>query len=250
MFKRNEPCFNHHSHGCKHEKMAYSQQKSVLYFGCGCIVNVLCIFLIFGLTKYEIPFIEYYLKPYCSKSENCSDSQLIISLSNRYIFVVFRKMYKFCLALFCVTFVTFLVWPSMLVHTESRSNETINEHHSMPIILTFVFVFGDFVGRQWLTKVVRFYSYKHLWKVCIVRIALFPFAYDLWLRKHWIWKDSVLYFIVALLSISDGYFRCLCFIHLPKRLNPDQQQTGAALLSFALICGMTVGCACQLLVVS
>eukprot|EP01084_Bolivina_argentea_P214538 364212_1 len=111
IFKNNEP-INHYNHQYRHDKTVYYQHKSKIYFSVGCLVNVLCIILVICLMKYKNKFIEFRLKPYYYNKDK-------ILLTNKYIFNVFRKMYKLCIALFFVTFVTFFMWPSMLVHINS-----------------------------------------------------------------------------------------------------------------------------------
>ena len=100
---------------------------------------------------------------------------------------------------------------------------------------------GDWCGRQFLVSWLRKlkWNQRNLWKVCLLRIIMYPIFIILFLG-YWRY-DAIAYGMTALLSLSNGYFCCICFIQAPKLVKSYEQQICGAIMSFSLVLGITLG---------
>ena len=53
--------------------------------------------------------------------------------------------------------------------------------------------------------------------------------------------DFITLSATAILSLSNGYFCCLCFIQAPKLVKAHEQQVCGAIMTFALCLGIVWG---------
>jgi len=160
---------------------------------------------------------------------------------------VFGKIKALWASLFLIFFVTFLVFPGMLVAVESQ-NSWIRDSQwiSMSVLLVLIYNVTDYVGRQFLAGLTTFsFSKRTLWIGCAWRLLLYPVFVMLYLKK--IENDWIAYGATVALGLSNGHFCCLCFVWAPSMVNAKEQPLMGSLMSFGLVLGIVCGSNCTLL---
>eukprot|EP01084_Bolivina_argentea_P062608 114498_1 len=153
---------------------------------------------------------------------------------------VFNKIWRIALAVFLVFYVTLLAFPGLLVGIKSQYS-VIEKNAWMPVILTTEYNCGDWAGRQFLVSWLRKVKWDQnlLWKACLLRFILYPIFIILFLG-YWRY-DIIAYIATAVLSLSNGYFCCICFVEVPLLVKHNEQQICGAIMSFSLVLGITLG---------
>merc|ERR1712129_6478 len=136
--------------------------------------------------------------------------------------------------------VTLLMFPGLLVGIESTVS-VIQRDAWMPVILTTEYNCGDWAGRQFLVSWFGNYKWNQdkLIKACLFRLIMYPIFIILFLG--YLQNDFIAYIATAVLSLSNGYLCCICFIEAPKLCRQSELEICGAIMSFSLVLGITLG---------
>ncbi|MEQ2250880.1 hypothetical protein ILYODFUR_005469 [Ilyodon furcidens] len=152
---------------------------------------------------------------------------------------------------FCVTFVftvTLSVFPAITVDVKT-SFPGKWERYFISVCCFLVFNIHDWFGRS-ITSVIQWPPKEsRLFPVLVVlRVVFIPLLMlcNVQKRSHlpiFFTHDAVFTVIMALFSVSSGYFVCLSMSYAPQMVEPKDAETAGALMTFFLALGLSIGAA-------
>mmetsp|Transcript_58181 Transcript_58181/g.71122 ORF Transcript_58181/g.71122 Transcript_58181/m.71122 type:complete len:448 (+) Transcript_58181:42-1385(+) len=153
---------------------------------------------------------------------------------------VFLKIKSLLVAVFTIHFVTFLVFPGLLVGLNSEYQILRNDGWFSVIIILEFNVF-DYIGRHFIANYSSFGLNKNnLWIASLVRILLYPIFLAMYLNMFPV-KDWMAHIATGLLGVTHGFIVCICFQTQPTIVNPNEQHIAAAITTLTLVIGITTG---------
>ncbi|XP_017166041.1 equilibrative nucleoside transporter 2 isoform X2 [Poecilia reticulata] len=166
---------------------------------------------------------------------------------------VFKKIWVMA---FCVTFVftvTLSVFPAVTADVKTAFPGGKWEHVFIEVCCFLVFNIHDWFGRTittWIrcpgkesrvfpALVVSRVIFIPLLMLCNVqKRSYLPIAFS---------HDAIFALIMALFSLSSGYFVCLSMSYAPQLVEPKDAETAGALMTFFLALGLSIGAALSFL---
>ncbi|XP_072232006.1 equilibrative nucleoside transporter 2-like [Leuresthes tenuis] len=161
---------------------------------------------------------------------------------------VFKKIWVMA---FCVTFVftvTLSVFPAVTVDVKTSFPGNW-ERFFISVCCFLIFNVNDWLGRT-ITTVIRWpRKESRLFPALVIsRVVFIPLlmlcnvqsrSYLPVLFTH----DAAFTAIMALFSVSSGYFVCLSMSYAPQMVDPKDAETAGALMTFFLALGLSIGAA-------
>ncbi|XP_043953948.1 equilibrative nucleoside transporter 2 [Gambusia affinis] len=166
---------------------------------------------------------------------------------------VFKKIWVMA---FCVTFtftVTLSVFPAITVDVKTAFPHGKWQRYFIAVCCFLVFNISDWFGRsvttwiRWPGKESRVFPVLVVSRVIFIPLLMFcnveRRTYLPVLFSH----DAAFTLIMALFSLSSGYFVCLSMSYAPQLVEPKNAETAGALMTFFLALGLSVGAALSFL---
>lgn len=160
---------------------------------------------------------------------------------------VFKKIWVMA---FCVTFVftvTLSVFPA--VTADVKTSFPNWERFFISVCCFLTFNINDWLGRT-VTTLIRWpRKESRLFPVLVVcRVVFIPLLMLCNVQKRdylpvYFSHDAVFTAIMALFSLSSGYFVCLSMSYAPQLVEPKDAETAGALMTFFLALGLSIGAA-------
>ncbi|XP_061665161.1 equilibrative nucleoside transporter 2-like [Syngnathoides biaculeatus] len=168
---------------------------------------------------------------------------------------VFKKIWVMA---FCVTFVftvTLSVFPAITVDVKTSSPEFNTalpgnwERYFINVCCFLTFNINDWLGRTVTTFICWPRKESRLFPLLVVsRVVFIPLLMlcNVQQRSHlpvYFASDVVFTVIMALFSITSGYFVCLSMSYAPQLVEAKDAETAGSLMTFFLALGLSVGAA-------
>uniref|UniRef100_A0A146P672 Solute carrier family 29 member 2 n=1 Tax=Fundulus heteroclitus TaxID=8078 RepID=A0A146P672_FUNHE len=159
---------------------------------------------------------------------------------------VFKKIWVMA---FCVTFVfsvTLSVFPAITVDVQT-SFPGKWERYFIAVCCFLVFNINDWLGRTVTTLIHWPGKDSRLFPLLVVsRVVFVPLLMLCNVQKRsylpvWFSHDAAFTVIMALFSVSSGYFVCLSMSYAPQLVEPKDAETAGALMTFFLALGLSIG---------
>lgn len=161
---------------------------------------------------------------------------------------VFKKIWVMA---FCVTFVftvTLSVFPAVTADVKTRFGGKWVRYF-ISVCCFLIFNINDWIGRT-VTTVVQWPGRdSRLFPVLVVcRVVFVPLLMlcNVLPRSHlpvYFHHDAAFAVIMALFSLTSGYFVCLSMSYAPQMVEPKDAETAGALMTFFLALGLSIGAA-------
>lgn len=161
---------------------------------------------------------------------------------------VFKKIWVMA---FCVTFVftvTLSVFPAVTADVKTAFPGKW-ERFFISVCCFLIFNINDWLGRT-ITTLIRWPSKEsRLFPALVVsRVVFVPLLMLCNVEKRsflpvYFAHDGAFTAIMALFSLSSGYFVCLSMSYAPQLVDPKDAETAGALMTFFLALGLSIGAA-------
>ncbi|XP_054914660.1 equilibrative nucleoside transporter 2 isoform X2 [Poeciliopsis prolifica] len=157
---------------------------------------------------------------------------------------------------FCVTFVftvTLSVFPAVTVDVQTAFPDGRWGRFFIEVCCFLVFNINDWFGRTVTTKIHWPRKESCVFPILVVaRVIFIPLLMlcNVQPRSHLpiiFSHDAVFTLIMALFSMSSGYFVCLSMSYAPQLVEPKDAETAGALMTFFLALGLSLGAALSFL---
>lgn len=161
---------------------------------------------------------------------------------------VFRKIWVMA---FCVTFVftvTLSVFPAVTVDVKTFFPGEWH-HYFISVCCFLVFNLNDWFGRsittllQWPRKESRLFPLLVVSRVVFIPLLMLCNVQERTNLPVLFRHDAAFTIIMALFSVSSGYFVCLSMSYAPQLVEPKDAETAGALMTFFLALGLSIGAA-------
>ncbi|KAM4537183.1 equilibrative nucleoside transporter 2-like [Odontesthes bonariensis] len=161
---------------------------------------------------------------------------------------VFKKIWVMA---FCVTFVftvTLSVFPAVTVDVKT-SFPGKWERFFISVCCFLIFNVNDWLGRtittliQWPRKESRLFPALVVSRVVFVPLLMLCNVQSRSYLPVLFTHDVAFTAIMALFSVSSGYFVCLSMSYAPQMVKPKDAETAGALMTFFLALGLSIGAA-------
>lgn len=147
------------------------------------------------------------------------------------------KMWPMLLNIFAVFFMTFLVFPGVILSSDSTIPKITSNW--LPVILITLFNVVDLFGRS-LPAYAILFSPKTLPFAIWARFLLYP-LFVLLGPTTVIENTWILFGVMVVFSASNGYLSTLCFIHSGSYVEDEERSISGGLMSVFLTTGITSG---------
>ncbi|KAM3590443.1 uncharacterized protein V6R79_009697 [Siganus canaliculatus] len=165
---------------------------------------------------------------------------------------VFKKIWVMA---FCVTFVftvTLSVFPAVTADVKTKFPGTW-ERYFIAVCCFLAFNINDWLGRtvttfvRWPGKESRLFPALVVSRVVFVPLLMLCNVQDRHYLPVFFSHDAVYTLILALFSLTSGYFVCLSMSYAPQLVEPKDAETAGALMTFFLALGLSIGAALSFL---
>ncbi|XP_014828640.1 PREDICTED: equilibrative nucleoside transporter 2-like, partial [Poecilia mexicana] len=166
---------------------------------------------------------------------------------------VFKKIWVMA---FCVTFVftvTLSVFPAVTVDVKTAFPHGKWGHIFIEVCCFLVFNINDWIGRtvttwiRWPGKESRVFPALVVSRVIFIPLLMLCNVQKRYYLPVAFSHDAIFTLIMALFSLSSGYFVCLSMSYAPQLVEPKDAETAGALMTFFLALGLSVGAALSFL---
>ncbi|XP_007555925.1 equilibrative nucleoside transporter 1-like [Poecilia formosa] len=157
---------------------------------------------------------------------------------------------------FCVTFVftvTLSVFPAVTVDVKTAFPHGKWGHIFIEVCCFLVFNINDWIGRtvttwiRWPGKESRVFPALVVSRVIFIPLLMLCNVQKRYYLPVAFSHDAIFTLIMALFSLSSGYFVCLSMSYAPQLVEPKDAETAGALMTFFLALGLSVGAALSFL---
>ncbi|KAM7377613.1 hypothetical protein PAMA_014086 [Pampus argenteus] len=161
---------------------------------------------------------------------------------------VFKKIWVMA---FCVTFVftvTLSVFPAVTADVKTSSPGKW-QRFFISVCCFLVFNINDWLGRtvttliRWPRKESRLFPALVVSRVVFIPLLMLCNVQSRSYLPVYFPQDGVFTAIMALFSLSSGYFVCLSMSYAPQLVEPKDAETAGALMTFFLALGLSIGAA-------
>ncbi|KAI3376624.1 hypothetical protein L3Q82_017057 [Scortum barcoo] len=161
---------------------------------------------------------------------------------------VFKKIWVMA---FCVTFVftvTLSVFPAITADVKTAFPEKW-ERFFISVCCFLTFNINDWLGRtittliRWPRKESRLFPALVVSRVVFVPLLMLCNVQNRSYLPVYFTHDAVFTAIMAVFSLSSGYFVCLSMSYAPQLVQPKDAETAGALMTFFLALGLSIGAA-------
>ncbi|XP_061922122.1 equilibrative nucleoside transporter 2 isoform X1 [Entelurus aequoreus] len=164
---------------------------------------------------------------------------------------VFKKIFQIWVMAFCVTFVftvTLAVFPAITANVQTMYTGDW-ERYFICVCCFLTFNLNDWLGRT-ITTCVRWpRKESRLFPLLVVsRVVFIPLLLLCNIKisnvRHLpvlFYHDAAFTVIMALFSLSSGYFVCLSMSYAPQMVDGKDAETAGALMTFFLALGLSIG---------
>ncbi|XP_049423788.1 equilibrative nucleoside transporter 2 [Epinephelus fuscoguttatus] len=161
---------------------------------------------------------------------------------------VFKKIWVMA---FCVTFVftvTLSVFPAVTADVRT-SFPGKWERFFISVCCFLIFNIHDWLGRtittvlRWPSKESRLFPVLVVCRVIFVPLLMLCNVQSRYFLPVYFGNDVAFAIIMALFSVSSGYFVCLSMSYAPQLVEPKDAETAGALMTFFLALGLSIGAA-------
>lgn len=161
---------------------------------------------------------------------------------------VFKKIWVMAL---CVTFVftvTLSVFPAVTADVKTAFPGKW-ERYFISVCCFLIFNINDWIGRtittlfQWPGKDSRLFPVLVVSRVVFVPLLMLCNVQTRSYLPVYFPHDALFTAIMALFSLSSGYFVCLSMSYAPQMVEPKDAETAGALMTFFLALGLSIGAA-------
>ncbi|KAM9335339.1 equilibrative nucleoside transporter 2-like [Symphorus nematophorus] len=159
---------------------------------------------------------------------------------------VFKKIWVMA---FCVTFVftvTLSVFPAVTADVKTMFPEKW-ERFFISVCCFLTFNINDWLGRtittcvRWPRKESRLFPALVVSRVIFIPLLMLCNVQSRTYLPVWFHHDVAFTVIMALFSLSSGYFVCLSMSYAPQLVEPKDAETAGALMTFFLALGLSIG---------
>lgn len=178
-------------------------------------------------------------------------------ISNRGILDTYKDVCSLALGVMANFAITLSVFPSLLVkvQTSYESQRTLEyyENYFTPIFCFLGFNLSDLIGRtiagmvQWPTKPGNLNLLIGL-RALFIPVFIFSCmnTSEHWNRPEWmsntfIAQDPILYVMMLLFGVTNGYYGSLAMMYGPPLALPEEREVAGAIMIFFLTLGVTLG---------
>ncbi|KAM7366015.1 hypothetical protein PAMP_015487 [Pampus punctatissimus] len=164
------------------------------------------------------------------------------------IIEVFKKIWVMA---FCVTFVftvTLSVFPAVTADVKTSSTGRW-QRFFISVCCFLIFNINDWLGRtvttliRWPRKESRLFPALVVSRVVFIPLLMLCNVQNRSYLPVYFPHDGVFTAIMALFSLSSGYFVCLSMSYAPQLVEPKDAETAGALMTFFLALGLSIGAA-------
>ncbi|XP_036968173.1 equilibrative nucleoside transporter 2 isoform X1 [Acanthopagrus latus] len=161
---------------------------------------------------------------------------------------VFKKIWVMA---FCVTFVftvTLSVFPAVTADVRTIFSQKW-ERFFISVCCFLTFNINDWLGRtittliRWPRKESRLFPVLVVSRVVFIPLLMFCNVQGRTYLPVYFSHDAVFTAIMAVFSLSSGYFVCLSMSYAPQLVEPKDAETAGALMTFFLALGLSIGAA-------
>uniref|UniRef100_A0A671XRB1 Equilibrative nucleoside transporter 2-like n=1 Tax=Sparus aurata TaxID=8175 RepID=A0A671XRB1_SPAAU len=161
---------------------------------------------------------------------------------------VFKKIWVMA---FCVTFVftvTLSVFPAVTADVRTIFSQKW-ERFFISVCCFLTFNINDWLGRtittliRWPRKESRLFPVLVVSRVVFIPLLMFCNVQSRNYLPVYFSHDAAFTAIMALFSLSSGYFVCLSMSYAPQLVEPKDAETAGALMTFFLALGLSIGAA-------
>jgi equilibrative nucleoside transporter 1/2/3 len=227
------------------------QLNAAVYFSIAFLLLITCIISFFYLRKH--PYFKYQM----AVAQRSRDNQGTLSFSD-YV-AVFKETWQRLANVFCVFFVTLLLFPSVLLDIQLYP---LGREYDLPVIpenlAKTIFIFLNFntftvVGSK-IADYIQWPSPKYACVPIFSRlflIILFFFSnyvpsghrsWPVYLPNEW-----AVYILISLLSLTHGYYSSLSLMYAPRGLEASKARITGKMSAFFLVLGIACGIGCSFL---
>ncbi|XP_049599296.1 equilibrative nucleoside transporter 2 isoform X2 [Syngnathus scovelli] len=169
------------------------------------------------------------------------------------IFEVFKKIWVMA---FCVTFVftvTLSVFPTVTVDVRTTALPGKWDDYFIIVCCFLTFNINDWLGRtvttliRWPRKESPLFPLLVVSRVVFIPLLMLCNVQPRVFLPVYFASDAVFAVIVALFSISSGYFVCLSMSYAPQLVEAKDAETAGSLMTFFLALGLSIGAALSFL---
>uniref|UniRef100_A0A8C9YWT2 Solute carrier family 29 member 2 n=1 Tax=Sander lucioperca TaxID=283035 RepID=A0A8C9YWT2_SANLU len=220
---------------------ADSETAALGYFITPCVGTLVTLFSYLLLPRLE--FAQYYLNKGSKYEADTTDELLKGGI---FIWVM----------AFCVTFVftvTLSVFPAVTADVRTsfpgKWGMSFPQFHFMIMCCFLIFNINDWFGRTVTTLICWPRKESRLFPVLVVsRVVFIPLLMLCNVQSRsflpvYFSHDAAFSVIMALFSLSSGYFVCLSMSYAPQLVEPKDAETAGALMTFFLALGLSMGAA-------
>uniref|UniRef100_A0A671XNU2 Equilibrative nucleoside transporter 2-like n=1 Tax=Sparus aurata TaxID=8175 RepID=A0A671XNU2_SPAAU len=152
---------------------------------------------------------------------------------------------------FCVTFVftvTLSVFPAVTADVRTIFSQKW-ERFFISVCCFLTFNINDWLGRtittliRWPRKESRLFPVLVVSRVVFIPLLMFCNVQSRNYLPVYFSHDAAFTAIMALFSLSSGYFVCLSMSYAPQLVEPKDAETAGALMTFFLALGLSIGAA-------
>ncbi|CAK9298791.1 unnamed protein product [Gordionus sp. m RMFG-2023] len=226
---------------------------AIWYFISAQFVLLACFDSYFALPL--LKFYRYHLRTLVKSEQTDGDVQ---DTSRKYklndYYSVFTKIWIQCFGVFFCVFVTFTIYPTLLVKIEKKDpNFFISDKYFQAIIIFLNYNFFSLVGNL-VTEKFKKPGPKSVWLPILMRVFFIPLFlfcnYHPDIRKVpvLIKYDFVYAMLSILLAASHGYFLSLTMMYAPSLVEPRMAQLAGMMATLFMIIGLLCGLNFALLV--
>ncbi|XP_070710693.1 equilibrative nucleoside transporter 2-like [Pempheris klunzingeri] len=162
---------------------------------------------------------------------------------------VFKKIWVMA---FCVTFVftvTLSVFPAITADVRTSFPVLKWERFFISVCCFLIFNINDWLGRtittiiHWPRKESRLFPLLVVCRVVFIPLLMLCNVQSRSYLPVYFPHDGAFTAIMALFSLSSGYFVCLSMSYAPQLVEPKDAETAGALMTFFLALGLSIGAA-------
>uniref|UniRef100_A0A3B3ZHL9 Uncharacterized protein n=1 Tax=Periophthalmus magnuspinnatus TaxID=409849 RepID=A0A3B3ZHL9_9GOBI len=224
-----------------------SEAPALGYFITPCVGTLVTLFSYLFLPRLE--FAEFYLDR-SGKYEAGTTDELLKDLVRMNVFFYVSSLQIWVMA-FCVTFVftvTLSVFPAVTADVKTAFPEKW-ERYFISVCCFLIFNINDWIGRtittlfQWPSKESRLFPILVVSRVVFMPLLMLCNVQPRSFLPVYFPHDAAFTTIMALFSVSSGYFVCLSMSYAPQMVEPKDAETAGALMTFFLALGLSIGAA-------
>uniref|UniRef100_A0A8D3D3I0 Equilibrative nucleoside transporter 2-like n=1 Tax=Scophthalmus maximus TaxID=52904 RepID=A0A8D3D3I0_SCOMX len=238
---------------------ADSESAALGYFITPCVGTVITLFsylLLPRLVSHRTALLVYIthnpLNYNGNKQAFLSLEQVEKTQAKASVIEVFRKIWVMA---FCVTFVftvTLSVFPAVTADVKTIFPGKW-ERFFLSVCCFLIFNINDWLGRtittfiRWPRKESPLFPVLVISRVVFVPLLMLCNVQERSFLPVYFPHDAAFTVIMALFSVSSGYFVCLSMSYAPQLVEPKDAETAGALMTFFLALGLSLGAALSFL---